>query len=122
MQIKWADGHLQQQIAPGDTDFLVTGGLGSGAGEHGRPRHRHPYRGHAKADAKGHGPSAADDPLWLALCAAPEEGTDIGELMRITGWKRTKLYRHLREHAAAGRAIRVSGGRWRARTPEERSP
>ena len=41
---------------------------------------------------------------------------------RITGWKRTKLYRHLREHAEAGRAIRVSGGRWRARTPEDRSP
>jgi DNA segregation ATPase FtsK/SpoIIIE-like protein len=67
-------------------------------------------------------PETMDDPLWLALCAAPEEGTDIGELMRITGWKRTKLYRHLREHAETGRAIRVSGGRWRARTPEEPSP
>jgi hypothetical protein len=42
--------------------------------------------------------------------------------MRITGWKRTKLYRHLQQHAEAGRAIRVSGGRWRARTPEDRSP
>jgi hypothetical protein len=30
--------------------------------------------------------------------------------MRITGWKRTKLYRHLREHAEPGRAIRVSPG------------
>ena len=60
--------------------------------------------------------------LWLVLCAAPEEGSDIAELMRITGWKRTKLYRHLRQHAEAGRAIRVSGGRWRARTPEDRSP
>jgi hypothetical protein len=62
------------------------------------------------------------DALWLALCAALEEGADVGELMRITGWKRTKLYRLLREHAEAGRAIRVSGGRWRARTPEDRSP
>ena len=32
--------------------------------------------------------------------------------MRITGWKRTKLYRHLREHAQAGRAIQVSRGHW----------
>jgi len=63
-----------------------------------------------------------DDALWLALLQAPDEGTDIGDLMRITGWKRTKLYRHLREHAEAGRAIQVSRGRWRARTTEEPSP
>ena len=44
------------------------------------------------------------------------------ELMRITGWKRTKLYRHLREYAEAGRAIQVSRGRWRARATEEPSP
>ena len=63
-----------------------------------------------------------DDALWAALPRAPDEGTDIGELMRITGWKRTKLYRHLREHAEAGRAVLVSWGRWRARTTEEPSP
>ena len=62
------------------------------------------------------------DPLWQALCAAPEKGSEITELMRITGWKRTKLYRHLREHSEAGRAIQVSRGRWRARTTEEPSP
>ena len=28
--------------------------------------------------------------------------------MRMTGMKRTKLYRHLREHAEAGRAVQVS--------------
>jgi len=72
----------------------------------------------ATADA----PEKTDDALWLALYAAPEEGTDVAELMRITGWKRTKLYRHLQQHAEAGRAIRVSGGRWRARSPEDRSP
>ena len=52
----------------------------------------------------------------------PAEGSEISELMRITGWKRTKLYRHLREYAEAGRAIQVSRGRWRARTTEEPSP
>jgi hypothetical protein len=67
-------------------------------------------------------PETIGDALWLELCAAPEEGTDVGELMRITGWERAKLYRHLREHAEAGRAIRVSGGCWRARAPEDRSP
>jgi DNA segregation ATPase FtsK/SpoIIIE-like protein len=60
--------------------------------------------------------------LWQALCAAPAEGWGTGELMRITGWKRTKLYRHLRQYAEAGRAIQVSRGRWRARATEEPSP
>jgi hypothetical protein len=77
-----------------------------------------PANSRTTTDATG----KTDEALWLALCAAPEEGTDVGELMRITGWKRTKLYRHLREHGEAGRAIRVSGGRWRARTPEDRAP
>ena len=63
-----------------------------------------------------------DDALWVALRQAPDEGTDIGELMRITGLKRTKLYRHLREHAETGCAVQVSRGRWRARTTEEPSP
>ncbi len=66
--------------------------------------------------------ATAEDALWLALCIAPEEGAEIGELMRITGMKRTKLYRHLREHAEAGRAVQVSRGHWRARTTEEPSP
>jgi len=60
--------------------------------------------------------------LWQALCAAPAEGWATSELMRITGWKRTKLYRHLREYAEGGRAIQVSRGRWRARATEEPSP
>jgi DNA segregation ATPase FtsK/SpoIIIE-like protein len=63
-----------------------------------------------------------DSALWQALCAAPAEGWATSELMRITGWKRTKLYRHLREYAEAGRAIQVSRGRWRARATEEPSP
>jgi S-DNA-T family DNA segregation ATPase FtsK/SpoIIIE len=63
-----------------------------------------------------------DSALWQALCAAPPEGWATSELMRITGWKRTKLYRHLREYAEAGRAIQVSRGRWRAQATEEPSP
>src|SRR6266536_1527723 len=63
-----------------------------------------------------------DSALWQALCTAPPEGWPTSELMRITGWKRTKLYRHLREYAEAGRAIQVSRGRWRARATDEPSP
>ncbi|HEX2742956.1 MAG TPA: FtsK/SpoIIIE domain-containing protein [Streptosporangiaceae bacterium] len=59
-----------------------------------------------------------DSALWHALCAAPGEGLEVSELMRITGWKRTKLYRHLREYAEAGRAVQVSRGRWRAQAGE----
>jgi len=74
----------------------------------------------ASLEVTGDGPETGNA-LWLALCIAPDEGSDISELMRITGWKRTKLYRHLREHADAGRAIQVSRGRWRARTTAESS-
>src|SRR5579872_4257958 len=57
--------------------------------------------------------NAPRDALWLALQQASNEGTGIGELMRITGWKRTKLYRHLQMHAHDGRALQVSRGHWR---------
>jgi len=61
----------------------------------------------------------ADDELWLALCLAPDEGTDVGELIRLTGMSRPTLYRRLAEHARAGRAIQVSRGRWRAQMTQE---
>ena len=64
-------------------------------------------------------PAGADDALWFALCMAPAEGADIGELMRVTGMSRPTLYRHLASHARAGRAIQVSRGRWRAITLPE---
>jgi len=79
------------------------------------------------ADAAGHGrrsvaggqdETAAEDALWFALCTAPDEGSDAGRLMRATGMSRPTLYRRLREHAEAGRAIQVGRGRWRASTTE----
>jgi S-DNA-T family DNA segregation ATPase FtsK/SpoIIIE len=63
--------------------------------------------------------STTEDALWLALCMAPDEGSDIRELTRITGMSRPTLYRRLREHATAGLAVQVSRGRWRANTTEE---
>jgi len=80
------------------------------------------------APEQGNSPEAertqetTDSALWQALCQAPAEGWATSELMRITGWKRTKLYRHLREYAEAGRAIQVSRGRWRAQAGEDPSP
>jgi S-DNA-T family DNA segregation ATPase FtsK/SpoIIIE len=66
-------------------------------------------------------PASPEDTLWLALCAAPEEGWGIGELMHFTGMARATLYRHLREHVRQGRASQVSRGHWRARTTGEPS-
>jgi len=57
--------------------------------------------------------------LWFALCMAPDQGTGIGELMRITSMSRPTLYRYLAQHAQAGRAVQVGWGRWRALTTEE---
>ncbi len=62
------------------------------------------------------------DTLWIALCMAADEGTEIGDLMRMTGMTKPTIYRHLREHVKAGHVIQVSRGRWRARTTEEPSP
>ena len=63
--------------------------------------------------------ASAEDALWFALCMAPDEGTDIRELIEVTGMSRPTLYRHLREHAKARRAVQVSRGHWRAQTTEE---
>ena len=49
----------------------------------------------------------------------PDEGADIAELLRLTGMSRATLYRHLAQHAQAGRAIQPSRGRWRATTTED---
>ncbi len=56
-----------------------------------------------------------------ALCQAPDGGADVTEPVRMTGWTRTRLDRRRRQYAGAGRGIGVSGGRWPARRPGERS-
>jgi S-DNA-T family DNA segregation ATPase FtsK/SpoIIIE len=63
-------------------------------------------------------PSAAtiEEMIWAALCSAPEDGADIGELMRTTGLGRSTIYRYLSQLARDGRAEQVGWGRWRATT------
>ncbi|WP_207930401.1 FtsK/SpoIIIE domain-containing protein [Streptomyces hainanensis] len=62
------------------------------------------------------GPEAV---LIEALRAAPPPGLSATELMRRTGMGRTWVYGRLQEHAAAGRVVQVSRGRWRARPVDD---
>jgi S-DNA-T family DNA segregation ATPase FtsK/SpoIIIE len=55
-----------------------------------------------------------EDQLWQSLCAAPEDGISVSELINATGKYRTWVYERLQEHAKAGRAIRTVRGSWRA--------
>jgi hypothetical protein len=77
---------------------------------------------HRDVDEPGDTPAGSDTTtpegaLWAALCAAPEDGADIADLMRASGMGRSTLYRYLGQLAQAGRAIQVGWGRWRAITP-----
>jgi hypothetical protein len=56
--------------------------------------------------------------LWDALCAVPEHGADVAELMRMTGMRRSTVYKYLALLAEQGRAEQVGWGRWRAADPE----
>jgi hypothetical protein len=73
-------------------------------------------RGHAEAAM------AVQDALWLALVMAPDEGCDIGELLRVTEMSRPTLYRYLGQLVKSGHAVQVGRGRWRAATTQEPSP
>jgi hypothetical protein len=70
----------------------------------------------------GRPPTMAEQALWMALCAAPQEGTAVSDLIGATRMTRSTIYRRLRELARSGHVVQVSRGRWRARTTEEPSP
>lgn len=65
------------------------------------------------------GTATLEENLWAALCAAPDDGADIGDLMRATGMGRSTVYRYLSQFAQDGRAEQVGWGRWRAKTSQE---
>ena len=69
-----------------------------------------------RRDLRTRGNTAGPAP-WLPPCQAPEGGADVTGLARMTRRTRTRLDRHRRRYAGAGRAIGVSGGRWRVRGP-----
>lgn len=56
----------------------------------------------------------AEDALWRALRAAPDEGATVPELMAATRMSRPWVYLRLRELADAGRVAQVARGRWHA--------
>jgi hypothetical protein len=57
--------------------------------------------------------------LLAALADAGPDGVGVAELLALTGMTRPTLYRHLRMHADAGRAVQVSRGYWRATGPSD---
>ena len=80
------------------------------------------YRADDADEVTAEMPAIPNSTLWLALRTAPDEGWEIGELIRFTGMARATLYRHLRELAQQGHVYQVSRGHWRAHTTDESSP
>jgi len=72
-----------------------------------------------EAPARGDGYGRPETALWAALADAGSEGVPVAELLAITGMPRPTLYRHLQAHAAAGRAVQVARGYWRAARPPD---
>ena len=83
-----------------------------------RPRRPQDRRSRARI-----GPASGDDyewpetALWAALRAAGPEGVSVADLETACGMRRRWVYYRLREHAAAGRAVQVTRGSWRAVPP-----
>ena len=68
---------------------------------------------------RGDGYPRPESVLWDVLNDAGPAGVAVAELLAITGMTRPTLYRHLQAHAAAGRAVQVARGYWRAARPPE---
>ena len=60
--------------------------------------------------------------LWDALSGAGPDGVSIADLEAACGRTRRWVYYRLREHAAAGRAVQVTRGYWRAARPSDGPP
>ena len=52
--------------------------------------------------------------LWGALCAAPEEGVAVADLVAATGMSQRWVYDRLRTLASDGQAVRTRRGFWHA--------
>src|SRR5271165_1166880 len=95
----------------------------------GRPRPRAGSRDVPQTAAPGPSQPGEDGParddhcqwpetaLWAALRAAGPEGASVADLEAACGMRRRWVYYRLREHAAAGRAVQVARGWWRAVPP-----
>jgi len=72
-------------------------------------------RGQIPGGSPGTDPEAL---LWAVLCLAPDPGISIPELVAETGMSRRWIYYRLEALAAAGRAVQVARGLWRAVTAD----
>jgi hypothetical protein len=71
---------------------------------------------HAGTNRNGPGSTVGtpDTLLWQALQDAPADGASVADLMTVTSMGRSWVYYRLSEHGAAGRAVQVTRGCWRA--------
>ena len=60
--------------------------------------------------------------LWDALSGAGPDGISVADLEAACGRTRRWVYYRLQEHAAAGRAVQVRRGYWRAARPSDGRP
>ncbi|MGP3919977.1 FtsK/SpoIIIE domain-containing protein [Nonomuraea sp. 10N515B] len=63
----------------------------------------------------------AEEALTTALSQAPGDGVTIGDLMHVTGMRRTWVYQRLQDLGRARQVEQVARGRWRA-LPEIHDP
>jgi len=68
------------------------------------------------------GRPAPETVLWDALSGAGPDGVSVADLEAACGRTRRWVYYRLREHAAAGRAVQVRRGYWRAARPSDGRP
>ena len=59
--------------------------------------------------------------LWDTLSGASPDGVSVADLATACGRTQRWVYYRLREHAAAGRAVQVTRGYWRAVRPADGS-
>ena len=68
---------------------------------------------------RGDGYPAPETVLWDALSDASPDGVSVADLAAACGRTQRWVYYRLREHAAAGRAVQVTRGYWRAARPAD---
>lgn len=64
-------------------------------------------------------PTDPTDALWAALSTAPPQGCSVKDLMVASGMGRSWVYSRLQAHAAAGRVVQITRGRWVANVDGE---
>jgi DNA segregation ATPase FtsK/SpoIIIE, S-DNA-T family len=81
-----------------------------------------PQRTRERPSPHGDGRPAPETALWDALTGASPDGVSVADLAAACGRTQRWVYYRLREHAAAGRAVQVTRGYWRAARPADGRP